>query len=514
MSGEIHDECGVVGACLFDTDGDALPLLYRMLLHLQNRGQLSSGISTYSERRNSLLETYKQLGTVNEVFRTKRSSESKSLFERYAGRVGIGHVRYSTFGNLDREYAHPFDRPHGIKSKWYSFCFNGNIANYHELKASLLEKGNYHFSYNSDSEIIMHYLARELDAFDHSDGKLPDLREVFRRLSERFDGAYSLAYLDAEGRLAAIRDPLGLRPLCYSMDSEKVLFASESVALKNLGCRNIRSLGPGEILIVENNRGRVERYRHSPRRAHCMFEFIYFANVASAIEGRSVYVARSNLGREMTRLETEDVNPEEYVVISVPDSSKPFGDGYAYALGLPHREGLVRNRFIGRTFIEGSARKEKVKDKFSIIKEVIEGKKVLLMDDSIVRGTTSKELVEFIRKEGGAREVHFRVSCPPVVSPCFYGIDMSSFSELIAFRFHSDIGRDIDGAACRQMAAEIGADSLIYLKLDSVPRAIGLPKEELCMACINGEYPTPCGEKLREKALENHRNNTCKRAYE
>lgn len=517
MSGEIHDECGVVGAYFFDPEGDVMPLLYKMLLHLQNRGQLSSGITTYSKKRSKLLKTYKQIGTVNEVFLTKDSKEARGLFRKYAGRVGIGHVRYSTFGKAEKEYAHPFERPHGIKSKWYSFCFNGNIANYNVLKEKLLENENYHLTYNTDSEIIMHYLARELDGFNHSKEKLPDLRELFSRLSSKFDGAYSLAYLDAEGRLVALRDPLGLRPLCYSRDSEKVLFASESVALKNLGCKNIQSLHPGEILIVEGNSVRIENYAASPRRAHCMFEYIYFANVASTIEGKSVYVVRANLGREMAKLETETVNPEDYVVVSVPDSSKPFGEGYAYALGLPHREGLVRNRFTGRTFIEESGRREKVKNKFSIIREVIRGKKVLLMDDSIVRGTTSQQLVKFLREMGEVKEIHFRVSCPPIVSPCFYGIDMSSFSELIASRFHHNIGRDMEEEACRKMAAEIGADTLIYMKLEGIPRAIGIPKEGLCMACINGEYPTPYGETLCKIALENDGNKgivSCKRTYE
>jgi amidophosphoribosyltransferase len=297
-----------------------------------------------------------------------------------------------------KDYAHPFERYHGKKYQWFSFCFNGNIANYIELKKKLIEKDKYHLKFNSDTEIIMHYISQEISFFDYTD-RLPDLKYVFKNLAGSFDGAYTIAYLDAEGRLAAVRDPNGIRPLCYSKDDEKIAFASESIALKNIGCHDIRTINPGEILIVENNTVKIETYTSNTKKAHCMFEYIYFANVASTIEGSSVYETRCNLGKEIAKLETLDVNPEEYVVISVPDSSKPFGEGYAYALGLPHREGLVRNRFVGRTFIEGNGRQEKIGNKFSIIPEVTRGKKIILVDDSIIRGSTSKNLVKYIREE-------------------------------------------------------------------------------------------------------------------
>ncbi|MBS3164694.1 amidophosphoribosyltransferase [Candidatus Woesearchaeota archaeon] len=484
---EVHDECGIAGVWL--REGNAAPQLYKMLLHLQNRGQLSAGLTTYSSKRGSLLRTYKNLGTVNEVFRT-RNERTGELFSRLSGEAGIGHVRYSTFGKASRCYAHPFERKHGRKDRWFSFCFNGNIANYPELKRQLLSSDEYHLMYDSDTEIIMHYLARALDS---ASGK-PNLREVFAGLAGAFDGAYSLAYLDAEGRLAAVRDPCGIRPLCYAVEPDRILFASESVALANLGCGEIRSLGPGEMLLAEGGAARVERFSLPIRKAHCMFEYVYFANVASTIEGRAVYQARVNLGKEMAKEETLAVNAEEYVAVSVPDSSKPFGEGYAFALGLPHREGLVRNRFIGRTFIEESERADKVKNKFSMVREVIEGKKVILLDDSIVRGTTSRQLISYLR-QGGAREVHLRVSCPPIVSPCFYGVDMSTFSELVASRFAAP-GKEMDSEATAHLASELGADSLIYQKLEKLPAAIGLPAEELCMGCLTGQYPTPAGQRL------------------
>jgi amidophosphoribosyltransferase len=515
MADEIHEECGIAGVYFFNNNHDqnVIPLLYKMLLNLQNRGQLSAGISTYSDKRSNLIQTYKDLGTVNEVFQVRDLGHAKHIFERYSGRIGIGHVRYSTLGLDSKSYAHPFERKHGRKCKWFSFCFNGNIANFPELKEELLDKKDYHLIYNSDTEIILHYISLELmNLYEH--GSLPDLKKVFRNLSEKLEGAYSIAFLDAEGRLAAVRDPLGIRPLCYSVDNQKVVFASESIALENMGCKNIKPLNAGEILIAENNKLRIEKYSDKNKKAHCMFEHIYFANVASNIDEKSVYLSRIKLGEEMASLETLPVNPKEYVVVSVPDSSKPFGEGYAFCLGLPHKEGLIRNRYIGRTFIEGNGRNQKIENKFSIIKEVLRDKKVLLLDDSIIRGNTSRQLVKYIKNIGCASEVHLRISCPAVVFPCFYGIDMSTVTELIAARYMTNHGRDISLEACNQIAEDLGADSLIYQKIENIPKCLDISQEHLCMACLNGDYPTKKGYSLYNIALENHKNGVGKRSYE
>ncbi|MFH0875290.1 MAG: amidophosphoribosyltransferase [archaeon] len=519
MAEEIHDECGIAGVYFFKNhhEKNVVPLLYKMLLNLQNRGQLSAGISTYSDNRSNILQTYKELGTVNEAFQTKENGHTKKLFENYAGRIGIGHVRYSTFGLPDKSYAHPFERPHGRKSKWFSFCFNGNIANYEKLKNDLLEKKDYHIVYNSDTEIMLHYISLELAVECQRvscENRLPDLFDIFRNLSLKFDGAYSVAYMDAEGRLVALRDPLGIRPLCYSIDNEKLAFASESIALESIGCENIKFLNAGEIIIAENNNVRIEKYSDSIQKAMCMFEFVYFANVASTMENRSIYESRFSFGVELAKQEYLSLNPREYVVISVPDSSKPFGEGYSHYFGLPHKEGLVRNRYVGRTFIESCDRDEKVENKFSLIKEVIKDKKVLLLDDSIIRGTTCKNLVRFIRDKGGAKEIHLRVSCPVVVRPCFYGIDMSSVSELIAAKYIDEVGKGLSNEASKKLAQELGADSLLYQKIENLPKAIGIPADNLCMACLNGKYPTPYGITLSKKALNNNKTGNCNRTYE
>jgi len=496
---DVHDECGIAGVFTKKKDKNVAPLLYKMLLSLQNRGQLSAGISTYSEGRDALIRTYKELGTVNEVFQTKDENCTNRIFREHAGHIGIGHVRYSTFGLSNRDYAHPFERYHGRKYKWFSFCFNGNLANFDELRRKLLEKKDYHLIYNSDTEIIMHYIAQELCLYDFT-GKLPDLAGIFANLSKKFDGAYSIAYMDAEGRLAAIRDPHGIKPLCYSMDDDKIAFASEDVALKQLGLKRIMPVPPGEMLIIENNDARTIRYSDEKKKAHCMFEYVYFANAASNIEGRSVYESRFNLGREMAGHERLEVNPEDFIAISVPDSSKPFGEGYAYALGLPHKEGLLRNRFVGRTFIEGNGRQDKIKDKFSILPDVIKGKKVILLDDSIIRGNTSKMLVDYIRKEGGAKEIHLRVSCPPVISPCFYGIDMSTLAELVAYKFKES--GQFGQKQADELGKELGVDSLVFQETDDLVKAIGLKKEDLCLACLDSKYPTEHGERLYRRAID------------
>jgi amidophosphoribosyltransferase len=255
------------------------------------------------------------------------------------------------------------------------------------------------------------------------------------------------------------------------------------------------------MVVVADGEIRVERFADSPRRAHCFFEWIYFANVASTLDGRSVYLARKALGEELARLEDVPID-EDTVVVPVPDTSKCAADAMAYRLGVPSVEGLIRNRYSGRTFIEGTDnRAAKAAAKYTPLREVLEGKRVLLVEDSIVRSTTMRVLISRIRGVGRAREIHVRVACPPITSPCFYGIDMSTISELFAPRFLR-IGQPL-GEAYGEMARELGADSLRYLSVESIARAVDRPADELCRACITGQYPTPCGQRLYEIAQSN-----------
>jgi amidophosphoribosyltransferase len=470
-----------------------------MLLDVQNRGQLSAGISVYNPHREKLIDTYKKLGTVSEVFRLNHRGKAESIMRDFCGRAAIGHVRYATCGVDDVSYAQPFERTHLQKRKWFSFAFNGQLANYAELRDKILEEDDYHLIRATDTEIIMHEISREL-----SGDRRPSMIELMGRLAAKFDGAYSLALINAEGEMLIARDPLGVKPMCYAVEGPLFAAASESVALVNLGfhTESIKSLAPGEAIAIVDGQISVDRFVDSPRHAHCFFEWIYFANVASTMDDRSVYLARKALGEELARLET--IPPgDDLVVVPVPDTSKAAADAMAYALGVPCVEGLIRNRYAGRTFIEGDAgRTAKAAAKYTPLREVLEGRRVLLVEDSIVRSTTMRVLLSKIRELGKAREVHVRVACPPIVAPCFYGIDMSRIRELFAPPFVEK--RLPQEEMFAEMARELGADSLRYLPIESIARALGKPTGELCRACITGEYPTPWGQKLYQIAAEKY----------
>jgi amidophosphoribosyltransferase len=509
---DLYHECGI--AAVYHLPGpDVSPLcpeqgpeeitrlLPRMLLDIQNRGQLAAGLTSFDPTRDQLIDTHKDVGVVAEVFRLSHRGKAESLMREYAGRAGIGHVRYATCGKDDRSYAQPFERHHLQKHKWFSFAFNGQLANYQQLRDKLLVDDNHHLARETDTEIIMHEISREL-----SGDRRPRLVEVMRAISERFDGAYSLVMLNAMGDMCVARDPLGMKPLCYAKEGPLFAAASESVALINLGFRpeSVKSLPPGYAISIENGHFSIEEFAPSPRRAHCFFEWIYFANVASTLDERSVYLSRTSLGVELARLERADgrvIIDEDTIVVPVPDTSKAAADSMAYEMGVPSREGLIRNRYAGRTFIEGIGRQKKVESKYTPLREVLEGKRVFLVEDSIVRSTTMKVLINRIREQGGAKEIHVRVACPPIVAPCFYGIDMSTIDELFAPKFLR--GGPLTDEVQAEMAAVLGADSLRYLPVESIARSIDRPPEQLCQACITGDYPTPCGQQLYEIALSN-----------
>jgi amidophosphoribosyltransferase len=483
----------------------------RMLLDLQNRGQLAAGFTTYNPRREKLLDTHKQVGTVIEAFRLNHQAKYDSIMREFAGRAAIGHVRYATCGAADRSYAQPFERQHGCKWKWFGLAFNGQLANFAELRDELLTLADYHLTRDSDTEVIMHYLGYELRRDER-----PDLVQVFRNLSQRFDGAYNIVFLNAMGDMAVLRDPKGFRPLCYAQDGPLFAAASESVALLNLGFHDVRSLEPGEMIVIQDNQIRHERFAERQQPAHCFFEWIFFANVASTLDERSVYLTRSTLGRELAALERQlgRVHLDgDTIIVPVPDTGKAAADAMAHELRLPSVEGLIRNRYVGRTFIEGQNRAERVHLKYTPLREVLAGKRVLLIEDTIVRSTTMKALVHDLRERGGAKEIHVRVACPPIVAPCFYGIDMSTVKELYAPRFMRGPRPTVEEQ--NTMAAELGADSLFYLPLEAVARCIGLDADRLCRACLTGQYPTAKGGELYQLALRNNHNGTANgRTYE
>ena len=511
MSDEANHQCGIA-AVYIKENGDsanrALFYLYKLLLNQQNRGQLSAGVTTFNRHRTQILDTYKDLGPVNEVFKTSDKAQSLEIFKRYAGNKGIGQVRYATSGSESRNLAQPFERHHGRKWKWFSFCWNGNLANYTELKQNLLKKGDYHIIHDSDTEILMHYISRELRG-----SKKPDLVKVFTRLAQKLDGCFNIAFMNAFGEMIVMRDPHGFRPVVYGWKDDMLLVASESNALINCGVTEYKHLAPGHLIYIKNGKIQIKKYADSPKKAHCMFEWVYFANVSSVLDNKSVYITRTNLGMELAKIETEKIT-KDHVVVPVPDTAKAAGDSMAFELKAFAAEGLMRNRFVGRTFIEGSSREDRVQNKYTALKEILDGKKVLLVDDSIVRGSTTRQLINYIKRSGGAKEVHVRVSCPPIRGPCFYGIDMSTVTELLIPNYEKKpMKGPVDKKIFAQIAKEIGADSLSYQTVEGLVRSIGKPAKDLCMACITGDYPTPWGKKLYKKAWENARKGIKERTY-
>src|SRR6476469_816133 len=306
---DLQHECGV--AALYHLpgqkvsslipDGDprrVTDLMPRMLIDLQNRGQLAAGMTSYGAERDVILRTYKEIGTVIEAFRLNREDKAKKVMQEYSGTACIGHFRYATCGANTRAYAQLFERRHGSKWKWFAFGFNGQLANFKQLREDLLALSEYHLTRDNDTEVIMHYVAHE-----HRGDDRPDLVEVFRHLSTQFDGAYNIVYLNAMGDMVVLRDPKGIRPLCFAQDGGLFGAASESVPLANLGFKEIEFLEPGEMILIRD--GQVHRKRYAPKQksAHCFFEWVYFATVASALDDRSVYLSRSDLGQELALME-------------------------------------------------------------------------------------------------------------------------------------------------------------------------------------------------------------------
>ena len=502
---ELYHECGIAAVYhLPNRDPSPLAplgdpektsqLISRLLLDIQNRGQLAAGMTTFNPGRNQLIDTHKDVGTVTEVFQLNHQQTFNNLMKKYEGPAAIGHVRYATCGKDDRSYAQPFERHHIQKSKWFSFGFNGQLANYQELCKEILTESDFHLARETDTEILMHLISQELSKENPA-----DLFDMLTTLSKRLDGAYNIVFLDALGNMFVSRDPVGLRPLCYAFDGSLFAAASESVALANMGfeAEQIKSLAPGCAIVIQDGELTIREYAKPTQKAHCFFEWIYFANVCSTLDDQSVYITRKRLGEELAEQETVPID-EDTIVVPVPDTAKAAADSMAYTLRVPCLEGLIRNRYIGRTFIEGANRKDKVRAKYTPLPEVLEGKRVLLVEDTIVRSTTMKALISQLKERGRAKEVHVRVACPPIIAPCFYGIDMSTIDELFAPRFLR--GDTLSDEAQAEMAEVLGADSLRYLPVESVARSIDLPETRLCQACITGRYPTPAGERLYQLA--------------
>jgi len=453
---KFHEECGVFGI-LGNKDAAALTALG---LHaLQHRGQEASGIVTFDGDH---FHTHRALGLVGDNF------SSEAVIDRLPGDAAVGHNRYSTAGDTVLRNVQPLFAD--FEFGGLAVAHNGNLTNAVSLRTDLVKRGHL-FQSTSDTEVIIHLIATSRE---HS-----LVNRVIDALTQ-VEGAYSLVALSRK-KLIGVRDPLGVRPLVLGCLDGAHILASETCALDIIGARFVRDIEPGEMVVLENNNVRSLKLPLPAARRFCIFEFIYFARPDSIVEGTSVYDARKRIGAELAR---EASIPAD-VVIPVPDSGVPAAIGYAAEAGISFELGIIRNHYIGRTFIEPTDRIRHlgVKLKHNANPAQIAGKRVVLVDDSIVRGTTSRKIVEMVR-QAGAKEVHMRVSSPPTTHSCFYGIDTPSRGELLAAQ------HDVEG-----MRLLIGADSLAFISIDGLYRAMDMPKRDLettqyCDACFTGEYPT------------------------
>jgi len=458
----MHESCGVFG--VYAPGINVAQTTFFALFALQHRGQESAGIAVSDSNE---IKVHTCMGLVSQAF----TETDLALLQ---GCIGIGHNRYSTTGSSRPVNAQPIVAKSDAVT--IAIAHNGNIVNAKPLRDELQQRG-YHFHTTSDSEVIANMILA-------SPGQT--WQEKIEYAMPRLQGAYSLAILTRD-KLVAVRDPLGVRPLCLGAIDSGWCVASESCALDHIGARFIREIEPGEILIIDGNG--VQSFRkETDKRALCIFEYIYFARPDSVIAGKLLYPAREAMGRILS----EEYPVDADLVMGVPDSATAAGIGYSHASGIPYCEGLLKNRYVGRTFIEPEQRIRElgVQLKFNPLSRVIDGKRLVVVDDSIVRGTTTPRVVNLLRK-AGAKEVHLRICAPPIRYPCFFGVDMATRWELIAAR-----------KTIPEIREHLGADSLGYLSLDGLIRAVGLPREIFCLACFTGEYPIPVQMEMDKLALE------------
>jgi len=458
----LHESCGVFG--VYSPGEDVARLTFFALFALQHRGQESAGIAVSDGRR---IQFAGSMGLVSQVF-------NEELLSELSGHIAIGHNRYSTRGSSRVYNVQPILIGSGANA--IAVAHNGNIINAEHLHEELSADG-YEFRTSTDTEVIANLFLSSKEK-----GWVDRIRYAMHRLQ----GAYSMCLLTSDS-LFAVRDPWGVRPLCVGRINGGHVVASESCALDHIGAEFLREVEPGEIVHIRD--GELESYREeSDRKAVCIFEYIYFARPDSTINGRLLYSARQAMGAQLA----EEHPVEADMVMGVPDSATAAAIGYARHTGIPYSEGLLKNRYMGRTFIEPDQRIRDlgVRLKFNPLPRMLEGQRLVVVDDSIVRGTTTPKVVNLLRR-AGVKEVHMRICAPPIRYPCFLGVDMATQQELIAARKTIEEIRDF-----------IGADSLGYLSVGGLLKAVALPRETFCMACFVGDYPIPVQLQMDKLALE------------
>jgi len=459
---ELHESCGVFG--VYAPGEDVARLTFFALFALQHRGQESAGIATSNGKR---LQVDARMGLVSQAF-------DEASLGKLGGDFAIGHNRYSTRGSSRKANAQPLLV--GKDSSSIAIAHNGNIVNAEHLHQELSDQG-YAFNTSTDTEVIANLILSS-----------PEKRweDRIRYAMHRLQGAYSLTLL-TEDTLYGVRDPFGVRPLCLGKLNGGWVIASESCALDHIGAKFLREVEPGEIIVI-NESGLKSFREESERKALCVFEYIYFARPDSVINGRLLYPARQAMGEGLAQEHQVDAD----LVMGVPDSATAAGIGYSNASGIPYCEGLLKNRYVGRTFIEPEQRIRElgVQLKFNPLSRIIAGKRLVVVDDSIVRGTTTPHVVSLLKKAGAA-EVHLRICAPPIRYPCFFGVDMATRRELIAAQ-----------KTVPEICSFIGADSLGYLSIEGLIRSVSTPRDNFCLACFTGNYPIPVQLEMDKLALE------------
>ncbi len=457
--------CGIFGIY---GHKEAARMAYLGLYALQHRGEESAGIVTYNRKK---VFFHKDMGLVSDVFKERNIKSLK-------GNIAVGHVRYSTTGSRSSKNIQPFFFIH--RKDHMAIAHNGNLTNTIKLHNELEQKGSI-FQTTIDSEIIAHLLAR-------TSGN--DYKERVRWSLSQLEGSYALVLM-LNDVLVGARDPRGWRPLCIGKLDDAYILASETCALDLLNAQYVRDVEPGEIVFITKNGLESIKPFEKKKHALCIFEYIYFSRPDSSIFSRNVYITRKRLGEQLARECPADAD----ILVPIPDSGNYAGIGFAEVSGIRLAVGMIRNHYVGRTFIQPSQgiRDFRVRVKLNPIKDVLKDKRIVVVEDSIVRGTTSKARIKTLR-EAGAKEIHMRISCPPIRFPCFYGIDFPTNKELIASRREIEWIRDY-----------IGVDTLEYLSLDGMLKAMLLPREEFCTACFNGDYPVKPPKRLYKNILEKNK---------
>jgi amidophosphoribosyltransferase len=463
--------CGIIGII---GKARAIDFIYPGLISLQHRGQDAAGAVTYAQT----FHLKKGSGLVTNVFNVKNIT-------RLDGNIGIGHVRYPTIGPGSIEDAQPFvlTMPYGI-----ALAHNGNLVNYFDLKNEIIEKHLRYLNSNCDAEVILNILSIELSKMDLKNFNPGVLFSCLRGVYHKLIGSFAVVCIIAGKGLLAFRDRNGIKPMVFGRNGDGYVFASESVCLDMLSCSEFRDVAPGEAVFIDTAGNIFTNKIVEGKKATCIFEYVYFARPDSIIDGIGVYEARLRLGEELGKeCLKSGIKPD--VVVPVPDTARGSAQMVAEVLGVKHREGLIKNRYIHRTFIMPTQQEriEAVRMKLNVIKSEIKDKKVLLIDDSIVRGNTSKEIIKLIR-DAGAKEVYYGVYSPPLKYPCVYGIDMQTRGEFIA-----------RNKSIEEIKKSIGADALIYQSVEGLLKGVGSGDTGFCTACFTGNYPTEMSEKFLER---------------